>query len=156
MTAYGRSCNVGLAILCAAATYICVSPRRVSAGVSQDHRAERARVAFSHPLPQMDGNRLAVTVVEVTYGPGESSPPHSHPCPVVGYVVEGAVRMQVKGGPETTYQAGDSFYEAPNGVHLISANASDRKSAKFIAYFVCDRKTPLSVPAPQTKANRGS
>ncbi|MGH9764773.1 MAG: cupin domain-containing protein [Blastocatellia bacterium] len=156
MIAYGRSCNIGLAVLWAAAAYICVSPRRVSAGASQDHGAERARIAFSHPLPRMDGNHLAVTVVEVTYGPGESSPPHSHPCPVVGYVVAGAVRMQVKGEPEKTYKAGESFYEAPNGVHLVSANASHKEPAKFVAYFVCDRETPLSVPVPQTKAYGGN
>ena len=50
--------------------------------------------------------------------------PTRHPCPVIGYVLHGAVRMQVKGGPEALYQAGDSFYEAPNGIHLVSKNAS--------------------------------
>jgi len=29
-----------------------------------------------------DGANLAVTVIEDSYGPGESSMPHSHPCPV--------------------------------------------------------------------------
>lgn len=89
-------------------------------------------------------------MVEVTYGPGESSTPHRHPCAVIGYVLEGAVRMQVKGEPQATYKPGDSFYEAPNGIHLVSANASDKERAKFLAYFVCDHQTPLSVAVPDT------
>ena len=62
------------AVLCAAA--IC--------------RGEEARIVFTHALPVLDGGRLEAKVVEVTYGPGEWSPAHSHPCPVIGYVIEGA------------------------------------------------------------------
>jgi quercetin dioxygenase-like cupin family protein len=102
----------------------------------------------------MQGNHLKVTVVEVNYPPGGSSAPHSHPCPVIGYVLDGALRTQVKGEPERVYTAGESFYEAANGVHQVSANASDTAPAKFLAYFVCDHETPLSVPPPSS-ANVG-
>ena len=44
--------------------------------------------------PIVNGDHLKATVVEVHYGPGESSPPHSHSCAVVGYVVEVALRTQ--------------------------------------------------------------
>ena len=105
----------------------------------------RDRTVFLQSLPKLDGEHLRVTVVEVTYGPGESSKPHSHPCPVIGYVVDGALRTKVKGEPEAIYKAGESFYEAPNGVHEVSANASQTSPARFIAYFLCDRQVPLSV-----------
>jgi quercetin dioxygenase-like cupin family protein len=114
---------------------------------------ERARVAFAHALPQMHGDKLSVTLVEVDYGPGESSAAHSHPCPVIGYVVEGAYRTQVKGEAEVIYKAGETFYEPPNGVHAISANASDKEPVKFLAYFVCDHEhKALSVEVPASKA----
>jgi quercetin dioxygenase-like cupin family protein len=103
----------------------------------------------------LNGDRLQISVVEVRYGPGESSPQHSHPCPVIGYVVEGEYRMQVKGEPEMIYKAGQSFYEAPNSVHLVSANASSTEPVKFIAYFVCDHDMPLSVPAPASESEGG-
>jgi len=74
---------------------------------------------------------------------------------VIGYVIEGAVRMQVKGEPEATYKAGQSFYEAPNGVHAISANASKTERARFLAYFTCDRESPLTVAAPESTAVEG-
>jgi len=89
-----------------------------------------------------------VTVVEVTYGPGGASPPHRHPCAVIGYVVDGTLRTRGEGGPDTTYRAGDSFYEPPNAVHLVSANGSDTQPVRFLAYFSCDHDTPLSVAAP--------
>jgi quercetin dioxygenase-like cupin family protein len=102
---------------------------------------------FSYSLPQLDGAHLRATVVEVNYAPGEADKPHSHPCTVIGYVAEGAIRFQVKGGaPEAVYKAGESFYEPPNGVHQVSANASDKEPAKLIAFFVCDHDTPLTVP----------
>jgi quercetin dioxygenase-like cupin family protein len=106
------------------------------------------RIVFSQSLPQLDASHLKVTTVEVTYPPGGSSTPHSHPCPVIGYVLRGAVRMQVKGGPVSVYRPGDSFYEAPNGVHMVSANASTKEPAVFLAYFICDHAGPLSVKAP--------
>jgi quercetin dioxygenase-like cupin family protein len=109
----------------------------------------RTRIVFSQSLPQLDAAHLKVTTVEVTYPPGGSSAPHSHPCPVIGYVLRGAVRMQVKGGPVSIYRPGDSFYEAPNGVHQVSANASTKEPAVFLAYFICDHEGPLSVKVPQ-------
>lgn len=113
-----------------------------------DTTAEQDRTALAHRLPHMDGGHLEVTVVEVTYGPGGGSAPHSHPCPVVGYVVEGALRTKVQGEPAHTYTTGQSFYERPNGAHVVSRNASRDKPVRFLAYFMCDHQTPLSVAVP--------
>ena len=109
---------------------------------------DRARVAITQALPAMDGAHLKVTLVEVNYAPGEASPPHSHPCPVIGYVAEGAIRSQVKGGDAAVYQVGQTFYEPANGVHVVSANASATAPAVLLAYFLCDRDEPLSVNVP--------
>jgi quercetin dioxygenase-like cupin family protein len=111
-----------------------------------------SRTVFSQALPRLDGSRLQVTTVEVTYPPGGSSAPHSHPCPVIGYVLKGTVRMQVKGGAPSIYKAGDSFYEAPNGIHLVSENVSGKEPATFLAYFICDHSAPLSAEAPTTQS----
>lgn len=119
------------------------------------HAKERARVLLSQALPKLQGDRLKVTLVEVNYGPGEASPPHSHSCAVLGYVVAGAIRSEVKGEPEKVFIAGESFYEAPNGVHAISANASASEPARFVAYLICDRDVPLSTPvAPAVDSER--
>lgn len=130
-------------ILAAAA---CGRPPREAAASQQETRTA-ARPVLSHDLPHLNGGHLSVKLVEVSYAPGDSSPPHSHPCPVVAHVVEGAIRSQVRGEPESTYTAGQSFYEAPNGVHQVSANASTSRPAKLLAYFVCDADAPLTTPA---------
>lgn len=105
-----------------------------------------ARLVISKALPSLNGEHLQVKVVEVSYGPGESSPAHSHPCAVIGYVVEGSLRTQVKGEAEMVYHAGQSFYEAPNGVHQLSANASTDRPVKFTATFVCESDMPVTGP----------
>lgn len=110
--------------------------------------AVQARLAFSRALPQMDGAHLQTKIVEVSYAPGGSSPSHRHPCAVVGYVIEGALRSKVNAGPDSVYKAGETFYEAPNDHHAVSANASKTEPVRFIAYFVCDHDAPLVTPTP--------
>jgi quercetin dioxygenase-like cupin family protein len=110
-------------------------------------KATTDRVVLSRSLPAMKGNDLKITVLEVAYAPGAASPAHSHPCPVVAYVVSGAIRSQVKGESETVYRAGQSFFEPASGVHLISANASRTEPAKFLAYsFAITRQSLACLP----------
>ncbi|HUE22803.1 MAG TPA: cupin domain-containing protein [Bryobacteraceae bacterium] len=129
----------------------CLAVAVLCAAVAGSDKSTQSHEVQAHALPRLDGAHLQVHLVEVTYGPGGQSPIHSHPCAVTGYVIEGAVRMQTEGAAEAVYKAGQGFYEAPNSVHLVSANASAKKPAKFIAYFVCDRETPLTVPAAEGK-----
>ena len=158
MSSAGKRASLVVAVLCAAvagtSTVLVRFIVQHHADVSEA-KTERARIAFYHSLPQLGGGHLKATVVEVNYGPGESSEPHSHPCAVVGYVVEGTLRTQVKGEAEAIYKAGESFYEAPNGIHMVSANASDEVPLKLLAYFVCDHEAPLSSAAPETKGTGG-
>ena len=120
----------------------------VPAGARAQQVETQDRRGLSQALPAMDGRGLRVTVVEVRYAPGGSSRPHRHPCAVVGFVIAGTLRSRVQGEPEALYRAGESFYEAPNGVHLVSANASDRDPVRFLAYFTCDHDAPLSEAVP--------
>ena len=133
---------IGMAVIAAAWTAV------VLAGSAAQGRASQSRTAFSGRLPALDGQRLEATLVEVTYPPGGVNASHRHPCPVVGYVLEGAVHMQIEGQPERIFKPGETFFESPSDVHLVSANASQEVPARFLAYFVCDRATPLSVPVP--------
>ena len=48
------------------------------------------------------------------------------------------------------YTAGQGFYEAANGAHVVSANASNEKPVRFLAYFTCDRDAPLMQPVPDS------
>lgn len=74
----------------------------------------------------------------------EASLPHTHPCPVIGYGIEGAIQSQIDGQPAHIYKVAERFYEPANGVHRISRNASETRPAKLLAYYVCDRDAPLT------------
>jgi quercetin dioxygenase-like cupin family protein len=63
------------------------------------------------------------------------------------YVLEGSVLMQLRGGKELTLTPGQSFYEGPNDVHLVTRNASKTKPAKFVVFIVKDKGAPVLVPA---------
>lgn len=144
-----------LSIVCAAVAACRTTFAQDTGNARRAEPAVRSQLAFSHTLPELDGRHLEVKVVEVTYGPGGSSTPHRHPCAVIGYVIEGALWMQVKGRPEAIYKAGESSYEGPDDVHLVSANASQDAPARFIASLTCDHETPLSVAVPEAKGDGG-
>ena len=72
-----------------------------------------------------------VLMYTVDFPPGFSSPVHRHNAQVSVYMLEGSVVMQVRGGKEVTLRPGQSFYEDPNDIHVVSRNASSTKSAKI-------------------------
>jgi len=85
-------------------------------------------------------------VITVEYAPGGSNPVHRHDAHAFLYVLEGSVVMQVKGGKEITLSPGQTFYEGPDDVHVVSRNASSTKPAKFLVFFVKNKDVPLLVP----------
>jgi quercetin dioxygenase-like cupin family protein len=103
-------------------------------------KSKNAKVTlfYQHELPNVPGKSIKGVLVE--YGPGASSPGHTHPKSAFIYatVLEGAIRSQVNDGPVATYKAGQSFSELPGGRHGVSANASETEPAKLLAVFVLD------------------
>jgi len=108
--------------------------------------AQEAKVTpvLSKDLPDLPGKEGRMVIVD--YPPGGSSAVHRHNADVFVYVIEGSVVMQVKGGKQMTLTAGQSFYEAPGDIHLVSKNASTTAPAKFVVFFVKDKDAPLSTP----------
>ena len=98
----------------------------------------KVTLVYSHELPNVPGKSIKGVLVE--YGPGGSSPGHTHAKSAFIYatVLEGSVHSQINDGPATTYQAGQSFTELPGDRHGVSANASETKPAKLLAVFVVD------------------
>ncbi len=147
--------RISLMVICAALMIWKVTTAPAADASKRDETPVQTRAVAKQALPRLDGNHLEMQLLEVIYQPGQSSKPHSHPCAVIGYVVEGAVRMQLQGKTEIVYRAGESFYESPNEIHLVSANASETEPAKFLACFLCDHETPLSVPVPTSQPAKG-
>jgi len=89
-----------------------------------------------------------VTMVKVELEPGSpGSPPHRHPGPMFGFMLEGEIAFQLEGRPEERYRAGETFWE-PGGdcVHLKAANASADQPASFIALVIGEPGLPPLIP----------
>lgn len=96
-----------------------------------------------------------VTMETVEYPPGGHSPPHSHHAQVFVYVLEGSLRMQVKGSPAVTLGPGGTFYESPDDLHIVSENSSQTKPAKFLVVMVKAKGTGAARhPATEGRAER--
>jgi len=95
-------------------------------------------------LAGVTGKEAVMLTVE--YAPGASSTRHRHNANTFVYVLEGSIVMQVEGGKAVTLGPGQTFYESPDDVHVVSRNASDSRPARFLVFFVKDKGAPALVP----------
>jgi quercetin dioxygenase-like cupin family protein len=106
--------------------------------------AAKVTSLMSKDLPDYPGKEGLMISVE--YGPGGSSPVHKHEADAFVYVLEGSIVMQLKGEKEVTLSPGDTFYEGPSDIHLVSRNASNSKPAKFIVVLLKKKGAPVLMP----------
>jgi quercetin dioxygenase-like cupin family protein len=109
----------------------------VGSVMAADNNA-KITLVYEHALPNVLGKSIKGVLVE--YGPGGSSPAHTHPKSAFIYatVLEGAIRSSVNDGPVVIYRTGQSFSEMPGDRHSVSENASKTEPAKLLAVFVVD------------------
>ena len=88
-------------------------------GTSSEIRLEQV---VSGQLTEING-KYKLRATETTYEPGGYTGEHLHVGPGIRYVVSGELTF-VEEGKETTYKAGDYFYEAGNIVNAASNKAS--------------------------------
>ncbi|MBO77734.1 MAG: cupin [Gemmatimonadetes bacterium] len=98
---------------------------------------------FNMPLSGLPENQ-EIRVSEVNLAPGQESTPHRHNAHVFVYILEGQVNMQVAGSELVTLSPGEMFYENPDDIHMVSQNASDTESAKFLVYIIKTIGVPVT------------
>src|SRR4030095_14440698 len=127
--------------------------RSASGVLAQVLRAQRSaggsKIVFKHDVPDLTLKDWSVTAVEVSYGPGESSPAHRHPGITIAYVLEGEIRSKVGDEPEKTYKGGEMFLETPGQLHAVSGNASATRPAKLLAILLAEKESQLTTPAQE-------
>lgn len=108
--------------------------------------AQEAKVTslLSRDFKEFPGKQGLMILVESP--PGGSDPIHRHNAEAFVYVLEGSVVMQLKGGKEVTLTPGQTFYEGPDDIHIVSRNASSTKPAKFLVFLVKDKGAPILIP----------
>ena len=88
---------------------------------------------YERELPPVSLMGWQVTVLELTFPPGTTSPRHAHPGFILGYILGGDYRFQLEGEREKVLSTGDVFREAPGSIHLPSGSVSMIKPARILA-----------------------
>jgi quercetin dioxygenase-like cupin family protein len=127
-------------LMMVAASAVCLSGTLAVA--AED--AAKVTPLMKKDLPHYPGKEGLMISVE--YGPGGSSPIHKHEANAFVYVLEGSIVMQVKGDKEVTVSPGETYYESPSDIHLVSRNASKTKPAKFIVVLLKNKDAPVVMP----------
>lgn len=98
-------------------------------------------------LPNVPGHSITTALVE--FPPNAYTPRHRHPGSVTAFVIKGALRSQMEGGPAITYTEGQTWFEAPGAIHSFAENASASEPAELLAVFVAeDECGRLTIPVP--------
>jgi quercetin dioxygenase-like cupin family protein len=105
-----------------------------NAALAQDAPRSTGKELMVKALPDLAG-REAVVRANI-YPPGTSNPPHRHDAHVFLHVLEGQLVVQLKGGEPVTLNPGDTYYESPDDIHMMSRNPSDRVPAKALVFMV--------------------
>src|SRR6266513_2860191 len=89
---------------------------------------------MTQDLIDLAGKEAVVRANE--YPPGTSNPPHRH-------------SAQVKGGQPVTLKPGDTYYESPSDIHVVSRNPSASVTAKALVFMVKDIGAPATTLVTQ-------
>ena len=90
------------------------------------------------------GYQAVLNVLEIP--PGGREIRHTHPGPLVGYILEGTLTLEHEGRATATYKGGQSFYVEAGKIHQ-GFNSGDMP-VKLIATLVVEKGKPPSQPAP--------
>jgi quercetin dioxygenase-like cupin family protein len=123
-------------LLAAAAVALCASAQEAKPPV------ERA-ILEQHDQSGVPGKEIMAGTV--TLAPGAVVGFHSHPGDEVGYIMKGSVTWKVRGQPDKTLKAGDSFFNPRGSVHSIVGGES---GGTAFSTWVVDKGKPLAEPVP--------
>ncbi|MEV4012531.1 cupin domain-containing protein [Nonomuraea angiospora] len=100
---------------------------RAAGGAASVHPRGRARDDRGHRVPGDPG-----------------APPHRHPGPAFGVVLEGEMLMELEGEPERVIRAGEAFWE-PGGdvIHYQDGNNRDDVPVRFTVTMLCEPGKPM-------------
>src|SRR5262245_3353535 len=122
------------------------------AAAFQHHDGESVKIITTREIQEkLDGKDAAVTVVEVTIGPGQSGLPHRHPGPGFVYVVEGEYELGIDDRPTKKFHAGETFYEPTGCLHRVSKNPAAKGTTRLMAFVLHPRDAKMVAIPEDTK-----
>lgn len=108
----------------------------------------------AHPPSIPDGAEVMTILVQFPpEDPG--TPPHRHPGPAFGYMLEGEMRFELEGEPERVIRAGETFWE-PGGdvIHYQDGNNRADAWSRFVITMMCVPGEPMLVLVDDDELDR--
>ena len=135
-----------LTLVRSVARYSLVAALALSVGaIAEDSKPQAQRTVLEHH-DQSEVAGKEITLGTVVLPPGASVGYHVHPGEEVGYIIKGSVTWKVRGQPDKTLKAGDSFFNPRGSVHsIVSADSGD---TTVISTWIVDKGKPMSTPVP--------
>jgi quercetin dioxygenase-like cupin family protein len=126
----------------AVAVLLMLSP--VNAAHAQDKGGQpqlpKRKVLMTNDLGSVPGHEGIVSEVKMASGVKEAK--HTHPGELLGYVVEGAVSINVEGKPTTMVKSGEAFFVPADTVHW--GECAGPTACRVISTFVVPKGKPLT------------
>jgi quercetin dioxygenase-like cupin family protein len=123
-------------------SFLCLA---IAATASYAAKPGTVEALMAKQLADLPGKEALM--ITVSYEPGGADDIHRHDAHVFVYVLEGSIVMQVRGQPAVTLRPGQTFYEAPEDVHVVGRNASATEPAKFLVLLIKKTNTAPVLPA---------
>ena len=111
------------------------------ASAQQPSIQRKSLLQQASPIP---GYQAIMNTVEIPVGVSEVR--HTHPGPLLVYVLEGILTLEHEGRPTATYKAGDAFIVDAGKVHqgINTGNVP----VKLLATLMAENGKPPTSPAP--------
>ena len=100
-------------------------------------------VIARYPLTdRLERYEVVLSRSAMRFFPGASTPVHSHPGIVLGYVLEGRMRFAIDGQSEQIVPAGGTFFEPLGAIHTTSGSASAGEATTILVFELRPRQLP--------------
>jgi quercetin dioxygenase-like cupin family protein len=113
--------------------------------IAEDAKPQPQRTVLErHDQSGVPGKEVVVGTASLPSGTAIGF--HEHPGDEAGYVIKGSVIWKVRGQPDKTLKAGDSFFNPRGSVHsVVSADSGD---SLVISTWIVDKGKPMATPVP--------
>lgn len=109
-----------------------------------------------HERPPFIPESAEVMTLLVRSPPGSPGlPPHRHPGPAFGYVLEGEIVFEVEGEPARVVKAGETFWEpGGNVIHYQDGNNLPDAWSRYLVVMMCVPGQPMVIPVDADELDR--
>ncbi len=114
-------------------------------GLADKAQAQPQRAVLEHH-DQSEVPGKEIIVGSLVLPPGAAVGYHVHPGDEAGYIIKGSVIWKVRGQPDKTLKAGDSFFNPRGSVHSVVA--ADSGDSMVVSTWIVDKGKPMATPVP--------